>query len=64
MSTFRLKRVAFMTSRLSEFCGQRELVAQTGHAIEDWPLESCLGKVAGMRSKSPARSELFDGGAA
>jgi Histidine kinase-, DNA gyrase B-, and HSP90-like ATPase len=33
-----LERVAFKTSRLAEFCGQRELVAQTGHAIEDWPL--------------------------
>ena len=38
MSTFRLKRVAFTTSRLAEFCGKRELVAQTGHAIDDWPL--------------------------
>jgi DNA topoisomerase VI subunit B len=34
----RLERVAFKTSRLAEFCSQRELVAQTGHAIEDWPL--------------------------
>jgi DNA topoisomerase VI subunit B len=33
-----LERVAFKTSRLAEFCGQRELVAQTGHAVEDWPL--------------------------
>src|SRR5215472_17402678 len=33
-----LERVAFKTSRLAEFCGQRELVAQTGHAIDDWPL--------------------------
>ena len=24
------------TSRLAEFCGERELVAQTGHAIDDW----------------------------
>ena len=38
MSTFRLKRVAFTTSRLAEFCGERELVAQTGHAIDDWAL--------------------------
>ena len=33
-----LERVAFKTSRLAEFCGQRELTAQTGHAVEDWPL--------------------------
>ena len=33
-----LDRVVFKTSRLGEFCGQRELVMQTGHAIEDWPL--------------------------
>jgi hypothetical protein len=33
-----LERVAFKTPRLGEFCSQRELVAQTGQAIEDWPL--------------------------
>ena len=33
-----LQRVTFKTSRLAEFCGRRELVAQTGHAVEDWPL--------------------------
>jgi DNA topoisomerase VI subunit B len=33
-----LARVAFRTSRLAEFVGQKELVAQTGHAVEDWPL--------------------------
>jgi DNA topoisomerase VI subunit B len=33
-----LERVPFKTSRLAEFVGQRELVAQTGHAIGDWPL--------------------------
>jgi Histidine kinase-, DNA gyrase B-, and HSP90-like ATPase len=37
-SSATLERVAFKTSRLAEFCGQRELVAQTGHAIEDWAL--------------------------
>jgi hypothetical protein len=34
----RLERVAFRTSRLAEFCGVKELVAQTGHDTEDWPL--------------------------
>jgi hypothetical protein len=34
----RLQREVFRTSRLLEFCNQKELVAQTGHAIRDWPL--------------------------
>jgi DNA topoisomerase VI subunit B len=33
-----LDRVAFTVSRLAEFCGTKELVAQTGHAVEDWPV--------------------------
>lgn len=33
-----LSRETFATSRLGEFCSQRELVAQTGHAVADWPL--------------------------
>jgi DNA topoisomerase VI subunit B len=32
-----LRRVAFETSRLAEFCSQKELVAQTGHGVDDWP---------------------------
>jgi DNA topoisomerase VI subunit B len=35
MST--LIRQTFKTSRLTEFCSQKELVNQTGHDIEDWP---------------------------
>jgi DNA topoisomerase VI subunit B len=34
----RLERFAFRTSRLAEFCGAKELTAQTGHAPEEWPL--------------------------
>src|SRR6516225_2114846 len=34
----KLKRETFTTSRLLEFCSQRELVNQTGHAAEHWPL--------------------------
>jgi hypothetical protein len=34
----RLARETFRTSRLLEFCSQRELVSQTGHGVEDWPL--------------------------
>jgi DNA topoisomerase VI subunit B len=33
-----LSRVAFRVSRLMEFCSERELQNQTGHAIHDWPL--------------------------
>ena len=33
-----LLRVAFRTSRLAEFCGARELTAQTGHEPGEWPL--------------------------
>jgi DNA topoisomerase VI subunit B len=33
-----LNRTTFTTSRLLEFCSQKELVAQTGHESADWPL--------------------------
>jgi DNA topoisomerase VI subunit B len=33
-----LCRRIFKTSRLAEFCSQKELVNQTGHAAGDWPL--------------------------
>jgi DNA topoisomerase VI subunit B len=34
----RLERVTFKTSRLLDFCSRKELIAQTGHRPEDWPL--------------------------
>jgi DNA topoisomerase VI subunit B len=34
----RLNRQVFTTSRLLEFCSQKELVLQTGHPVEQWPL--------------------------
>ena len=34
----RLERVAFRTSRLLEFCSEKELTLQTGHPASDWPL--------------------------
>lgn len=37
MSEARLARVAFKTSRLLDFVGERELVAQVGHEVEAWP---------------------------
>src|SRR3954466_12818928 len=33
-----LTRETFRTSRLLEFCSKKELIAQTGHEVEDWPL--------------------------
>lgn len=38
MSAPSLSRHVFKTSRLAEFCSKKELVNQTGHAVEDWPL--------------------------
>ena len=34
----RLERETFRTSRLAEFCSQREPVAQSGHEVEEWPV--------------------------
>ena len=34
----RLKRTTFRTSRLLDFCSRKELIAQTGHQPEEWPL--------------------------
>ncbi|WP_027152206.1 ATP-binding protein [Mesorhizobium sp. WSM2561] len=34
----RLNREAFRTSRLLDFCSAKELQAQTGHEMADWPL--------------------------
>jgi hypothetical protein len=33
-----LKRTTFKTSRLAEFCSEKELINQTGHDVELWPL--------------------------
>ena len=35
--THKIERVAFTTSRLMEFCTEKELVAQTGHEAYRWP---------------------------
>jgi len=34
----KLARTTFTTSRLLDFCSEKELVAQTGHDKKDWPL--------------------------
>jgi DNA topoisomerase VI subunit B len=38
MSAARLTRTTFKTSRLLEFCTEKELVNQTGHDTYEWPL--------------------------
>jgi DNA topoisomerase VI subunit B len=38
VATPKLQRTAFRTSRLLDFCNQKELIAQTGHPPADWPL--------------------------
>jgi DNA topoisomerase VI subunit B len=38
MTEARVQRQVFTTSRLLEFCSQKELVLQTGHPVEQWPL--------------------------
>jgi DNA topoisomerase VI subunit B len=34
----KLSRTTFQTSRLLDFCSEKELVAQTGHDRDEWPL--------------------------
>jgi hypothetical protein len=38
MSTPILDRITFKTSRLAEFCSEKELINQTGHDSDCWPL--------------------------
>ena len=33
-----LRRETFSTSRLLDFCSERELVKQIGHGVDQWPL--------------------------
>ena len=34
----KLKRTAFHTNRLMDYCSVKELISQTGHDVKDWPL--------------------------
>src|SRR5262245_24008166 len=34
----KLARTTFATSRLLDFASEKELIAQTGHDVDDWPL--------------------------
>src|SRR5258708_26115366 len=33
-----MKRETFQTSRLLDFCSERELIKQIGHGVDQWPL--------------------------
>ena len=33
----KLERTTLRTSRLLDFCSRKELIAQTGHQIAEWP---------------------------
>ena len=38
MNAAMLERTTLRTSRLLDFCSEKELTAQTGHAMHEWPL--------------------------
>ena len=38
MSAVALNRTTLRTSRLMEFCSRKELIAQTGHQPDAWPV--------------------------
>src|ERR1700736_5126528 len=38
MTQHALDRLVFTTSRLAEFCSEKELINQTGHDSDEWPL--------------------------
>ena len=37
MSTAKLNRTTFRTSREMDFFSEKELTTQTGHSIDEWP---------------------------
>jgi hypothetical protein len=56
-------RVTFVTSRVMEFFSEKELVAQTGHEVEDWPLVAAAAVPALVR-RWPGRLVAWVGVAA
>jgi DNA topoisomerase VI subunit B len=74
MSAPSLSRHVFTTSRLAEFCSEKELVNQTGHDSDDWPLvvlkeliDNALDEEAGAApvihvAVSDAEIAVFDNG--
>jgi hypothetical protein len=55
----RLDRTTFTTSRLLDFCNERELTAQIGHPIADWPL--VIVKSLPTTPWTPARRQVSRG---
>ena len=54
-----LIREVFRTSRLPDFCSERELVAQTGHEKEEWPFISVrelLDSILDFTSRTSSRA--------
>jgi len=47
MSGACLDRLMFKTSRLAEFCSEKELVNQIGHDSDDWPLHALARALGG-----------------
>ncbi len=39
----KLDRTTLRTSRLMDFCSRKELIAQTGHQPDAWPLVDSVG---------------------
>ena len=39
----KLDRTILRTSRLLDFCSRKELIAQTGHQPDAWPLVDSVG---------------------
>jgi DNA topoisomerase VI subunit B len=56
-----LQRIPFRKSVLLEFCGEKELVNQTGHAKEDWPLvvlKECLDNAIDASEEAKIAPEI------
>ena len=70
-TTAKLDRTTFSTSRLLDFCSEKELTAQTGHDPDEWPLvalkelmdnalDAC--EEAGVAPVVPASRTLMEAG--
>ena len=57
----KIERVAFTTSRLMEFCTEKELVAQTGHESDLWLsviIKELVDVSARASAEAPSASKL------
>ena len=51
----KLERTTLRTSRLLDFCSEKELIAQTGHQTDAWPLVVVGSPLRKRRSKTQGR---------